>query len=371
MKWIGGILCIVLLLVVALILGPVASGESGQARQMALPEQGLAEEAFPEVADLQAAFYAETGHNVKGAFATFFWTHGADVALGRPLSEEFADGDTVRQVFEYVVVERSLQGGSVRLVPIGGLGPKGEGTFEAAMDQPTVAECFAGFYLNHGGEAWFGKPVGAALLDGTKTTQVFQFGSLEMDDGETGVRIGRLGEASLSHLRVPPEAMEPAVPWMGQPDLDTAARQASRDPESPVEDALAQATLEADPEELVGPGNGIADPSSFPLVRSQRGALAIEATVKYPQTGQRGSQVIYMTTRDSQGNRLGEVQVELNVRYPNRDVRSFATRTGKTGRAAVTFDIGYSRPGLPVLVDLVAIRGDMRATTQLGFTPWW
>ena len=369
MKWVGGILSIVLLLAAALVVVPAALGEPGEEPSVWAAEEVRDEAAVPEAADLQAAFFAETRHNVKGAFAAFFWAHGAESALGRPLSEEFVDGATLRQVFEHVALERSLQDDSVHLVPIGAL-LAGRADLGVSGKQASVAECLVEFYLAHGGQEWFGEPVAEAISEGGAVVQAFEYGSLEWHGivgGEGQVRIGRLGATYLEHALISTEAIEPALPWMEESAINSAASETASSPRTELDGAR----------QTYAPGDRIVSesemeaPPVLPLVEAQRGGLSLDAMVKYPQTGQGGYQIVYLTTRDSRGARLADVEINLIVRYPNRDVRSFLTRTGETGRAAVTFEIGYSRPGLPVLIDLTAVRGDMRASTQLDFTPWW
>ena len=215
-----------------------------------------------------------------------------------------------------------------------------------------VAPELVAFYEREGGEAWFGRPVSDPISQGDICAQYFEFALLEWheaDDGTIQVALGRLGEAFALAGEVPAEALAPAAPWM---EMEHALRA-----DAPAGDAVEPLTL--------------APLTPLPLVRSSLGQISVMASVKYPQTGLGGYQTVYVTTRDSQGKRLPNVGIELIVRYPNQDTRGFAAVTGDTGRAAMTFAIGRSVAGLPVIIDVVAARDGLRATTQVDFTPWW
>jgi hypothetical protein len=93
--------------------------------------------------------------------------------------------------------------------------------------------------------------------------------------------------------------------------------------------------------------------------------------MKYPITGQGGSQTVYARVLGSMGQGVPAAQVEVAVHFRAGDQIFRATNTDAAGYSSLTFHIGYPPPGYTVIVDVrVAYAGRM-VTTQTSFIPWW
>jgi hypothetical protein len=337
MKRLGGILVGALLLATTLVLVPSALGQARDAGRTV--EEDLSART-PEV-DLLAAYYAETGHNVSGELAAFFWENGAEPRLGRPLSEPFASAEGEVQVFDYVVALRTLEG-EVQLLPAGRLA-------EAVLSLPpsiVISERLSAFYDENGGEAWFGAPVASAVVEGDALYQTFEFAMLQAEPGPEGdvVSMGELGVRYLLGVGAPASAVAPASPW-----TDALLGETGMAPRT------------AKPVEAL----------DMPMVVSGLGALSVEASVRFPRTGRSGNQIVRAAVRDSAGGRLSGAVVQLLVRYPDRNTRLFSGQAGADGIAEIIFPVDASSPGQPILVDLVVTSGSIGGRAQLDFTPAW
>ena len=377
MKWLGVLLCVAVL----------ALGYA--------PASGAEEQASPP-----AIYCAETGHNVKGDFAAFYQAHGGEAVLGRPLTDEFIQGAMLVQIFERLGIERPLsEDGGLRLIPLGlKLGratPPLPASAIAALAGPDqryfpetghlVMQPFLAFYEGLGAEALLGQPISEIAVEDGRIIQHFQNGSLEWSQGEPQpIQIGRLGEAYLHHLNLPATLLRPVAPWVpAEPSPTPAVLDIAPPEEAPqalLEMRLCTATLtsgltigQLTASDIRNPGSaGSQRPTpKLPLLSQSSDALAIAATVKYPVTGQGGSQTVYVQVRDARGERVAQARVELVVRYSAEQTRHLEAQTGLTGRAVLTFDIGYPPPGSPVVLDIVAKKGDARGATQTLFTSWW
>ncbi len=361
----------------------------------------LADEATPPT----AIWFEETGHNVKGDFAAFYEALGGETTLGRPLTDEFIHGQMAVQLFERLGIERPLDDGEgLRLIPLGlklGLAtPPLPDSAVAVLSGPDqrffpgtghlVMQPFLEFYEGANGETLLGQPITEIAVADSRIVQYFENGSLEWVQGAAQpIRIGSLGQDYLRYLDLPASLLQPVERWApAEPSPTPAVLDAAPPAGAPpsflemqpfttaLTSALAIGLLAESPAEPPCPDDQAAAQAGqptpkLPLLPQGGDALAVAATVKYPVTGQGGSQTVYVQVRDERGERVPQARVELSVRLSAEQTLRLEAQTSLTGRATLTFEVGHPPAGAPVVLDIVARRGNARGAAQTLFTTWW
>ncbi len=341
-----------------------------------------------------ALYCAETGHNIRGEFADYYQALGGEAVVGRPLTDEFIHGQVLVQIFERLGFERPLAGdGALGLIPLGlKLGrqtPPLPASAIAALAGPNqrhfpetghlVMEPFLALYEELGGEALLGQPITEIAVEEGRIVQYYEYGSLEWAQGDPEpIRLGRLGEAYLRHLNLPASLLKPVNPWAPAEPSPTPAALVAAPPETTLPALVemrpftAALTSPLAIDLLPAPEAEKAQQPTpkLPLLSQSSDALAVSAAVRYPVTGQGGSQTVYVQVRDGRGERVSQARVEVVVRFSADQTRRLEGQTGPTGRAALTFEIGNPAPGAVVILDVAARKGAARGATQTLFTSW-
>jgi len=113
-------------------------------------------------------------------------------------------------------------------------------------------------------------------------------------------------------------------------------------------------------------------PPTVPVpVQGVVGSLRVTASVRYPITGQGGSQTIYVRVVDDVGQPVAGVAVEAVVHFRGGDELHRLPSTDATGSTSLTFSIGYPPPGYTVIIDVRATYGGRTASARTSFIPWW
>jgi len=113
-------------------------------------------------------------------------------------------------------------------------------------------------------------------------------------------------------------------------------------------------------------------PPTVPLpVQGVVGNLKVSASVRYPITGQGGSQTVYVRVVDDLGQAVPNAAVEAVVHFRSGDELQRVPSTDGTGCTSLTFGIGYPPPGYTVAIDVRASYDGRTAGTRTSFIPWW
>jgi hypothetical protein len=99
--------------------------------------------------------------------------------------------------------------------------------------------------------------------------------------------------------------------------------------------------------------------------------LRISASVRYPITGQTGTQTVFIYVNDQVGRPTAGATAQVVVHYPQRDQVCRPQPTDSAGFTWCSFDILSPTPGKKVLIDIDVAYGELTATTQISFMPWW
>jgi len=84
-----------------------------------------------------------------------------------------------------------------------------------------------------------------------------------------------------------------------------------------------------------------------------------------------GIQTVFVYVTDQWHQPVQGAAVEMIVHYQSGDRRYEFNLTNASGFTWCSFDISPSPPDQRVMIDVTVTRGDLTATTQTSFVPWW
>ena len=99
--------------------------------------------------------------------------------------------------------------------------------------------------------------------------------------------------------------------------------------------------------------------------------LDVNASVRYAIMGRQGTQTVFIYVNDQRHEPAEGVSAQVVVHYQSGDQAYTCDLTNASGFTKCSFDIRLSPPGEKVVIDVLVTYGDLRATTQTFFLPWW
>jgi hypothetical protein len=302
--------------------------------------------------------------------------HGGVTTLGLPRTEAF-DQDGLRvQYFQRARME--LHPGNppayrVQLTLLGDLlgyrAPPIPTSAIPAMNHPqrryypqtghTLSYAFMQYYETHGGLDVFGYPITELVMEGGTVVQYFQRAKMEWHPENpipNQITLGNLGDEYIWCTSVPRSRLDPVAPT-GSPAAEvgpTAVVPAAPSPPSAPQGQTLSTPV-------------VPTPLPTPAVTS----FDVTASVRYPITGQGGSQTVYVRVVNERGEGVSGAAVEVVVHFRSGDQLVQANRTDSSGYASLSFNIGYPPPGYTVVIEVRATSGGRTETTHTSFIPWW
>jgi hypothetical protein len=299
-------------------------------------------------------YFPETGHSVQGEFLEFFEAHGGFAVFGYPLTDEFIQDGRRVQYFQKVRLEWHPESSEPYNVQLGLLGDElgyGHPPISSAEIPPanhpqrryypetghTVSFAFLTYFDEHGGLDVFGYPITEFLIEGGRIVQYFQRACLEWHPENPRpykVQLGLLGEIDINKK-------------LSEGELDPAY-------------------LDREPAPAIMPTS-----SPTPTPQPSVTAIDVSASVKYAITGREGYQTVYVYVTDQRGRGLPGAQVSFVAHYTTEDRAFSAPPTDTNGYTHHTFSVGNPLPGYIIVIDVTVTYGNLTATTQASFLPWW
>lgn len=287
-------------------------------------------------------YFPETGHTVRGPFLTHYDTRGGLEIYGYPITDEFVDPTTgvLVQYFQRARFEWHPENPVPYTVQLGLLGQRlGRGTPPLAVNQvpaPNNPDCqyfsetghsvcysFLKFFEDKGGLDLFGFPISEIVLENSRFVQYFQRARME---------------------------------WY---------------PERPAGQRVQLGLLGKFYYEFAGLDRSRLTPQPISATERRVTSLVVHASVENPIAGRDGAQTVYVYVTDQQGQRLEGARVTLVAHLPQGDQALPLTPTGDRGTTKVTFEIGQTKPGAPITLDVTAEYGTVAGDTRTSFLPWW
>jgi hypothetical protein len=340
-------------------------------------------------------YFPQTGHHVCDEFLEFFETRGELETFGYPLSERFKDPahDGLRvQYFQRARMEWHPDNSTPYRVQLGLLidelgyryppvppeqipAPGDPAHHYFPETQHVVSYVFLDFFREKGGLDIFGYPRSEFMYEGEKVVQYFQRARMEWDQtsAKQPIRLANVGEMCLERFPIPRQYLKPvgkdrptmrfgaaflplimahAEPRMSPPAPEPQARPATVAPEGPP------------PTE-----EPVARPTTVPTVPVRE--LRVSASVRYPITGRTGTQTVFIYVNDQNGRPLEGARAHVVVHYPWGDQDCAPQPTDNAGFTWCGFEILSPTPGKAVLIDIEVAYGNLTATAQTSFMPWW
>jgi hypothetical protein len=324
-------------------------------------------------------YFPETGHYLCDEFRDFFETRGGLEIFGYPISEAFIDpthSDLRVQYFQRTRMEGHPYHAPPYDVQLGLLVDELGYAYPALPPEerpdPTdpahqffpetghvVSHAFLSFFRENGGLEIFGYPRSEMLYEDGVVVQYFQRARMERHrDRPAGQQIAltNVGEMYVERFGIPRSyAARRPPPQRAERTRITSRRQRHR-VLLPVVVARA------------GPG------APAPAVTAPSGrirALDVTASVRYPITGRTGTQTVFIYVNDQQRQPVAGAEASLVVHYTSGDRTCVAKPTDGSGFTRCSFGIPSPPVGKRVVIDVTATHGDLVATTQTSFMPWW
>jgi hypothetical protein len=295
--------------------------------------------------------YFETGHYVCDEFLEFFKARGGLEIFGYPLTEAFDDPEKKLwvQYFQRARMEwhpynpapYNIQLGLL-IDELGYIFPQIDKderpTFNSSVHHyfpetgHVVSYAFLTYFREKGGVDIFGYPRSEFMYEDGYLVQYFQRGRMEWHpEAASGsqMRLTNIGELYIEEVGIPGDYDKPVPPPAGPGD------DPSRTPE--------------------------------PLITK----LDASASVRYVIMGRQGTQTVFVYVNDQRREPVQGATVRAIVRYQSGDQTHTCDATNTSGFAKCSFDIQLSPPGEKVVIDVKVDYGDMTATTQTFFLPWW
>jgi hypothetical protein len=285
-------------------------------------------------------YFAETGHSVVGQFLDIYRRASDPVQLyGYPITDAFQDPTTglILQYFQKARFElQSAASGGQRVQ----ISPLGEYLYQPGQPLPMptnspacrtfapnglqVCYAFLEFFDQHGGEAQFGKPISNLELQGDVIAQYFQRARFEWRPTRPAGQRVVLAELGTQYFYAHAENPARLLP---------------------------------------DPGDDII-----------KGVLNLQAHA-YPVkaiTGRNGFQTVYVIVQDQRLLPIAGAQVQLVVKLPSGEVKTFAipAPTNAQGITHFTFPFATDTIG-SAKIDVTATRDNLTTQTATSFRIWW
>jgi hypothetical protein len=339
--------------------------------------------AVPSQMAAQAAvrYFGQTGHSVQGEFLAFFDKYGAESIFGLPRTEEFFEGTLKVQYFQRVRMEHHPGNPppyQVQLALLGDLlgyraspiSPQSIPPLDNAQRRyypqtgHTLSYGFLQYYDRHGGLDVFGYPITELQTEQGTAVQYFQRGKMEWHPENAPpyqVTLGNLGDEYIAYTRLPQAYLDPASP-AAQPAAPTYPTTAAPTavPEMPT---VGPSTVDTPVPAPVLPSPNV---QPTPALRVD---FSVSAWVKYPVTGQGGTQTVYVSALSGSAQEIRDAAIEAIVHFREGD-QVFHTNTDTGGHASITFGIGQPAPGYTIMIEVRVTYGGRTVTAQTPFIIW-
>jgi hypothetical protein len=299
----------------------------------------------PQITDDNCRYFAQTGHYVCDEFLEFYDTRGGLEIFGYPLTGAFADLASGVQVqyFQRARMEWRPWNPDPYRVQLGLLADElGHNYPRTDQDQipavnsalyhyfpetdHVVSHAFLQYFRENGELDIFGYPRSESMYEDGYRVQYFQRARLEWHPEAiqgSQMRLSLLGETYIERFGIPAGYDDP------------------------------------------NPG-----PYGLEITR-----LNVSASVRHVITGQPGAQTIFVYVNDQQGMPIQNANARAVVHYQSdRSDDPICDSFGPTDANGFTqcgFSVLPSPPGQKVVIDVIVTRGNLTATTQTFFLPWW
>jgi hypothetical protein len=362
--------------------------------------------------DDRCRYFARTGHYVCDEFLEYFESRGGLEIFGYPLSEPFEDltheGLWV-QYFQRARMEWHPDNPIPYQVQLGLLvdelghryPPASPDEIPAPDDaahqyfpetKHVVSYAFLDTFREKGGLDIFGYPRSEFMYEAGKIVQYFQRARMEWDRKREGqpVLLAKVGEMYIERFGIPPkyrarvDENRYGEPSMTRPAAKlatvflplVAANAEPRMPPATMEPAEPSATVEpsgptptAEPSAPTPTAEPSGPPATAPSVPVSE--LQVSASVRYPITGQTGTQTAFIYVNDQEARPIGGATAQVVVHYPWGDLDCTPQPTDAAGFTWCSFEIISPTPGEEVLIDIEVAYHNLKGKTQTFFMPWW
>lgn len=304
------------------------------------------------------AYFAETKHNVHGAFLLYYNRRGD--YLGLPLTEAFWEKGRVVQYFERARLEFVPENPSPHRVEIGMLGlehypdktdppirippPVNDSNFAYFQESGQMTSfAFKDYFDKQGGREVFGYPISWVRYEreANKFVQYFQRQRLVWDP-------------------LAPEGRQVAPTLLGKLVLE-------KNYPADFKWRLAAANDWCGTPPKIGP-----TPTTPPFVIPTPGisnlSLTLKVQVRFRQTGTTGPQYVDVIVEDQAGRRLSDIAAYAILHLADGPRHLPLLPTNRQGMTTFGFEIGKQPPNCSVLVEVVAFSGPVSATGRDTFT---
>ncbi len=285
-------------------------------------------------------YFPETGHTVAGEFLNFFNARGGLKIFGYPITDAFDWNGRRVQYFQRVRMELHPENPFPYRVQLGLLGdelghrdpqraaPMPENLFQRYFPETghSVRYAFLNFYDRNGGLDIFGYPITEFMVENGRIVQYFQRARMEWHpelSGDQRVQLGDLGTIDFEVARFDPSLRQVRVP-------------------------------------------AIPGAAQLPPI-----ALRVTASIQSPITASTGTQTLYVYVTDQTNTPIPNASVAFTVRNSSGARDLAMPQTDANGYTSVDFDIGNSTPGQIVVIEVRAALGDLSASAQTSFLPWY
>lgn len=305
---------------------------------------------YPQAPTGNCRYFVETGHYVCDEFLKFYETRGGLEIFGYPLTEAFDDPihGLLVQYFQRARMEWHPHNPEPYKVQLGLLvdelgyrfppaRPEQIPAFNSSLHHyfpetnHVVSYAFLSYFREKGGLDIFGYPRSEFMYEDGYIVQYFQRARMEWHPEVISgpqMRLTNLGEIYIERFGLPGDYDKPLPP-----------------PRSGAPYAVAQ--------------------------ESTATALYASASVRYVITGRQGIQTVFVYVTDQQHRPVQGAAVRMTVHYQSGDQRYEFEPTNASGFTRRSFDIAMSPPGRKVVIDVTVTYGNLTATTQTFFLPWW
>jgi len=305
---------------------------------------------YPQTTAEDCRYFVETGHYVCGEFLEFYETRGELEVFGYPLTEAFDDPthglrvqyfqrarmewypdnpDPYRVQLGLLVDELGYHFPPVRPEQI----PASNSALHHHFPETghVVSYAFLDYFRAKGGLDIFGYPRSEFMYESGYIIQYFQRVRMEWHPevvSDPQMRLTNLGEIYIEHFGISGNYDKPLPsPALGDPYTSTS-------------------------------GSSVTE-------------LYISASVRYAVTGRQGVQTVFVYVTDQWCQPVQGAAVKMTVHYQSSDQHYEFNPTNASGFTRHGFDILLSPPGQKVVIDATVTYGDLTATTQTLFLPWW
>lgn len=273
-------------------------------------------------------FFDETGHNVRGAFWTYYDNMpNAESVLGYPITEDFMNGSgVVIQYFQRARLE--FRNGQVYRTDLGrktyqqGIQLNISNSLACEKFDTGFSVCFAfrDFFNSYGGVSALGKPISPFEYQNGRIVQYFEYGRLEWS-GQT-VLVNDLGRVYFQMLGEDPALLEPAKPLNAQTTKEVLS-------------------------------------------------LNVRAFPWKAVTYANDDQMVFVVVQDQTSSPVSDAVGTATVRWTNGAVETMPVRTDAKGISTLILKVANQKYGGLVTVDVSVSRGDLSGEATTSFRIWY